>query len=242
MKIVKISLITIAVIAIVTVVIINFSLNSIIKKGIEHTAPGLLGVNVTVNDVDISLLAGHAQISGLTVGNPKGFQSDKAFYLGKVDINLEPMSLFSDVILIHNIDIVEPLINYELGAGQTNIGTIEKNIKGTEKDSGNTSSANTNKEASSSKRVVIERLSISDAKVNAGIGKLAKEVVLPEIELKNIGKEGSSMSVVTATTKVISTIILTIAKTDITAVPGSVLQTIGDQGKSITDGLKGLFK
>ena len=243
MKILKISLVSIIVVVTLAVLILANSLGSIAKKGIESVAPGILGVNVTVDAVDISIMSGKAKITGLSVGNPEGFKSDRAFYLGEVNVALEPLSIFSNVIKIDHIKIIKPEITYEVGAGKTNIGQLQKNIGGKSSAQNSTQDASSeSKSSSESKTVVINEILASDAKIKAGMGEINKSVPLPEIKLENIGTQDQPASFVSATRKLLSAVVTALSKTDLSDITGGIINKIKETGGSITEGIKGLFK
>ena len=187
MKAIKFFLIAVILVIVAAVAYLYSSLNDVVKKGIETVGSDVLGVQVTVNSVDISLKDGSAEITGLNIGNPSGYKSDNAFSLGTVRLAIEPASITTGVIRIKDISIVSPKVNYEFAGGKSNIGTIKNNISegkdtpsGSQKDSGERSRRN-------SKSFVIDNILFTDAAVNSYIGQLEKNVKLPEIRIQNIG-------------------------------------------------------
>ena len=120
------------VVLIVLILVINFFGGSLIKKGIETAAPGILGVPVTVEDVNFRLVAGKVGIKNLVIGNPEGFKSDYLFKLGTLKVSLDMGSLFSDTIIIEEIRVIEPGVTYELALGSSNIGKLLEHLEGDE--------------------------------------------------------------------------------------------------------------
>ena len=246
MKAVKISVGSIVVILIVAVVFLTFSLGNIVKKGIETVGPKVLGVNVTVDSVDVSITNGSAQITGLTVGNPDGFKSDNAFYLGDVNLKLDPMSIFSDTVEIEYINILAPEITYEVGVGKTNISTLQQNIgkgkvsKSQEEGDVKTSASEVQADSKASKKVVIKQVVISEAKVKAAIAGVEEIVLLPAIQLNNIGSQSEPATFVVATKKILSAVILKLSNADLGAISGGIVDKLEGSGAAITDGIKNI--
>lgn len=96
MKVLKIlGWVVVAIIAFValSVYLTAHNLNSIVKQVVEQVGSETLQTPVTLRDVDIQLMDGRAQLSGLTVSNLPGFDAPNLFQFDKVavGINLEAM-------------------------------------------------------------------------------------------------------------------------------------------------------
>ncbi|MDA0781276.1 MAG: hypothetical protein PQ612_03300 [Rickettsiales bacterium] len=245
MKAIKFFLIAVILVIVAAVAYLYSSLNDVVKKGIETVGSDVLGVQVTVSKVDISLKEGSAEITGLNIGNPSGYKSDNAFSLGMVRLAIEPASITTGVIRIKDLSIVSPKINYEFVGGKSNIDTIKNNISkgkdsssGSQKDSGGRSGRN-------SKSFVIDNILFTDAAVNSYIGQLEKTINLPEISIQNIGTNENPASAKQVATIVISQIVNSVLKnTDLNSL-GADLKGAGnalkDKVKGIGGGLKGVF-
>lgn len=173
------------------------NLGSIIKTAVEEAGSEVTQVSVTLDNVDVDKLTdGQAGIRGLTVGNPSGFQTDSALKLGEVSVKVDPATVTSDVIVIKEVVIAAPEVTYEFGSGGSNIGTIQKNV---EKAAGGSSSGGGSGDSSSGggesegPKLVIENVYVRDGKVNVSADFLKGQSTgasLPNIHLKDIGKEG----------------------------------------------------
>lgn len=158
-------------------------LGRLVKLAIEEFGPEMTQAAVKVSKVNISATDGRGALSGLLLGNPKGFKSDYALKAGTVEIVLEPASLAKDVIVIHKILIDAPQIGYEKAGDITNFDAIQRNIEeylGAKNDKGEKSGQG------SGKRMIIDSFVIRNAKVNYN-GMM--ELTLPDIELRNVGKK-----------------------------------------------------
>jgi hypothetical protein len=153
-------------------------LNALVKAAIETFGSEMIQSKVSVAKVELSPTDGRGALSGLSVGNPKGFETSHAFRAGHIELSLEPSSLTGDVILIHKILIDAPDISYEKNDGGTNFDAIQRNVErylGSDK---------AGKDAP--RKMIIESLVIRNAKVNYN-GML--DLKLPDIELRNVGKK-----------------------------------------------------
>jgi len=116
------------VLLIAAVLIAGFSLDGIVKRGIETFGPKLTKVDIKLDKVALSLFSGSGKIDGLVVGNPEGFKTPQAIRVGSISLVLSPGSLLSDKVVIKSITVDAPEITYETGAGGSNLKKILANL------------------------------------------------------------------------------------------------------------------
>ena len=193
-KIVAAGLIAIVLLLILSLVFIN----SILKGAVETVGSTVTKSEVSIEKVKLSLLGGKLRLAGFKVGNPEGYKTDEAFSLGQILVSLQPSSLLSDTIVIKEIDIVDPALTYEVGLGNSNLGTILDNVKSfvPEPDPDKPEKEKPPKSEKEGKQVVIERVSIRGGKVRLSaklMGGAALPIPLPGVELTDIGKKKSEV-------------------------------------------------
>ena len=187
---------------------VAFYFDSIVKGGIEVVGSEVLGTGVSVAAVSISPLDGSGSISGLKIENPAGFSSGYVLELESISLKLNVASLFSDVVEIESIHIIQPAISYETKIVSDNIRTLLNNLSAGETAVDEASSET----AGSAKRVIIREILILDPQLRVIAGFVTAPVPLPDIEMRNIGTEGDAMSMPAAVSAVLlelSTSILT---------------------------------
>lgn len=108
---------------------LSFFLGSIVRAGVNSFGPKLTKTKVELAGAQLSPLTGSGSLSGLFVGNPAGWSSDKAFYLGKIQMKVQPFSIFGDHIVIDEIIIDQPEFVYETKIISSNIKDLLKNIE-----------------------------------------------------------------------------------------------------------------
>ena len=110
-------LIGVVALVLVALVVIFFSLNSIVKKGVETVGPKLTKVDVRLGSAKLSPFSGSGQLTKLFVGNPEGYKTPSAIQVGDVKMGVEVGSLFSNTLAVDevNIQAVSPVSI--LGAG-----------------------------------------------------------------------------------------------------------------------------
>ena len=83
------------------------------------------GVDIGVNTVDISALGGAGSITGLTIRNPEGYQTEYAFSMDEVGLNLKVSSLLFKPVTLSEFVLDSPVVNLEIkGPGQNNLKEI----------------------------------------------------------------------------------------------------------------------
>lgn len=216
------------------------SLDALVQAGIEKFGPEVTQVSVKVGSVRLDPVNGEGEISGLRLGNPKGFKTESALKVGTIRLRMDPTSIAGDVVLIHEVIIQSPDVTYESGAAGNNLETIQKNIEsyvarfsGARKD-----------DAAPKKKLIIENLYIRDARVNVNTaltsvvtaGQTVSSPV-PDLHLRDIGKREGGASPGEAMKQVWAALMRS---------TGNVVSKIGgaiaEGAKSAVDSVKKLFK
>ncbi|HET7833906.1 MAG TPA: hypothetical protein VFK88_13170 [Gallionella sp.] len=218
---------------VVAAVIAYFTLSNplgrLVKLGIESFGPDMLQADVRVSSVHISTSDGAGKLSGLMIGNPKGFKTDHALKADAIEIALEPASITEDVIVLHKVVIDAPNIIYEKGDQGTNFDAIQHNVeaylgagKGKKDESGK------------SKKFIIDSFVIRNAKVNYND---VVDLSLPDIELHNIGKKSGGATSAQVARAIIAELnaklALALAKTAVVTGVGGVAVGAGMAMKSL---------
>lgn len=185
----------VAVIAAVVVGVAIFlysSLDSLVKAAVEKYGTDIVQAKVTLDQVKIDAASGRGSLHGFSVANPSGFQSPRAVAFDLVSIEVDVGTLTDDVVVIKEIVIAKPELTYELGPGGNNIDVIRKNVDDYVK--AHAGGAGTAKKEDGGPRLVIENLYVVDGNVSvsANLPVMAGRTMtspLPEIHLKDIGKE-----------------------------------------------------
>ena len=169
------------------------NLDSIVKEAVERIGTEVTKAKVTLDEVEISTTSGKGALRGLTVGNPAGFHTDNVFELGEVSITVDTSSIGSDIIVIKEILIAGPKVTYELGSDGSNVDAIKKNVEAfTGGSSGGGSSSGAGDDGGEGPKLIIENLYIKGGEVNVSATFLKGKKLgspLPDIHLKDIGKE-----------------------------------------------------
>jgi len=163
-------------------------LDSAVASTVERYGSAVTGTDVDVDGVDLALTAGRAHFTGLTVDNPKGYDTDYALRIGTATVALDIGSLAGDVPVVKELELDGALINAEQRDAASNLTDIQKHAAA---DSGDAS-------AGEPGRIVIERFRLRNARVLVTSEHLSKPEELPlgDVVVGNIGsaKGGATYS------------------------------------------------
>lgn len=170
--------------ALLIIVFITLTLvvDGIVKSGIEEHGSKLMGTEVQVDGVSISLFGGSGSISGFTVQNPEGFSDEAAIEIGEMSMAMDIGSLFSDEILVEEITIKSPDVFFEQKGMGANLKVLNDNMM-------------TYSESASEKTMIIEYLLIEDGNIRVSTSidrERNAEASFSSIELEGIGRDGNN--------------------------------------------------
>ena len=169
------------VVVLVIYLVLSFSLGWVVKTAVNRVGPGITQSKVELSGAHISPITGSGTLSGLAVGNPEGWSSANAFYLGRISVSLKPFSIFGDHIIIDDVDIDQPEFVYETKIVSSNIGDLLKNM-GTAK-AGDSATTSKGRQV----KFEVRHLRLTRGKVTLGMGANELPLPLPTIELHDLG-------------------------------------------------------
>jgi len=105
LKILRVIVLAILVFMVVIVIAVNLFADRAVRAGIESAATKALNVEVSMSDIDLSIMPGKLVLQNFFIGNPPAYQHDKLLVLKKTEIEVEAKSLLSDVVNIRQIRI-----------------------------------------------------------------------------------------------------------------------------------------
>ncbi len=217
----------------------DYTLGTIVVKAVNTAGPAALGVPLKLEDASFQIFRGHLTLRGFLLGNPEGFKTEKAISVDEVTVELDPKSLLSDTLVIKRIYVNAPDVTYELGLGKSNIGRILEQAGGST-EAGAVKEKPEKKpiaEEKPGKKVVIEDLLIQNGRVRVSATMAlgaAAPIPLPEIRLRDIGKEKQGASPIEVIRQVLGAIVGSVTK----VVSGAAVDAAGKTAEVIGDGAK----
>lgn len=222
---VKYSLAGIAGIILVGFLVLTFSLDYLVKSGIESTGTDMTGTGVTVEKVSISPFSGTGTIEGLKVKNPEGFESEYAIIIESLNMSLDIGSVLADTVIVNEIIIDQPAISVVQKLPENNLKMLMDNMN-----------QSMGEESASSTAMIIEHILVKSGQVsvtpNIG-GERSAVVKMENVELHDVGKQGSS-----STAKVIHEISSKIIGEALNTALSGQLEGLKDKAK---DAVKDIF-
>jgi len=171
----------------------------LITDGVSVHGSKALGAEVKLGGVGLDVLGGSAALSDFSIGHPEGFEPVDAFAVGRVAVDLNPMSLISDTIEIELIDIASPDIRVEPKLnGTTNLQQLQANIMAYV---GPLPEAEEEAPATDMPNLIVKKFVISGAKLgfiggDTGLGNQTlklQDIVLTDIGVKEGGVPASDL-------------------------------------------------
>lgn len=162
-------------------IILNFTLDGIVKSAIEENGSELLQTSVEVGNVNVSLLNGSGVIYGFIVANPDGFSDEEAIRIDETSIKIDLSTIFSDTIVVENINIKNPELFFEQKGLGINLRKLNENMDLAEDVEGPS--------------LVINHLFVENGTVRVSSTierERTAEASIQEFELTNIGQSGSN--------------------------------------------------
>jgi hypothetical protein len=162
--------------------LVGMTLDGIVESGIEGSGSSLLQTEVEVDDIDISIFGGSANMDGFIVYNPEGFSDQAAISLRGIEIDIDIRSLFSETIVVNSIRVKNPEIIFEQKGTKVNLRELSSNLSsGSEDDS--------------EKSMIIKEFVLEEGKVTISSEletERSVEASIDRLELNGIGESGSN--------------------------------------------------
>jgi hypothetical protein len=233
---------------IIALIVVFFSLNSIVKKGVETVGPSLTKVDVRLGSADISPFSGSGALSKLFVGNPEGYKSASSIEVGSMKVMLVLGSVMSDKIVINGVYIQDAQLTLESAlTGKSNLGKILDNLSASS--SGEQKQQTSAPETKNQKKFIVKNVVISGTKVNlavTGVGALPT-VTIPEVHLQNIGEKSNGVTAAELVQQVLTPLLQSAIDEGTKAIASNSkqLQNLGKGGvnqlTNVTKGIGNLF-
>lgn len=176
------SLLVLALLGVGALYWLSDNIDELVASAITHHGSAMTQARVGVEHVEIQAKNGKGVISGLFVGNPKGFKTPHALRVERIELDVDLSTVAKDVTVVRLLVIDKPDVIYEKGEAMTNFDAIQKNIA---------TYLGPQKKVQGGTRLIIEELTICNAQAQASaafMGGKTISIPLPDISLKNVGK------------------------------------------------------
>jgi len=220
---------TLLVLGIIGIVIFALSMvDQGAKMVVEQGGTYAMGVETTVDTMDLTLSKGAVEMGGLNIANPEGFSTENFFSLANADAKIDLESVGTDTVLIPSVSLIGIDVTLDKGQDPSNYNQILENLARFE--SGESAPADKSK---AGKNVIIKSLVLENINIHVanmpGVSLVAGDVAIniPRIELLDIG-EKESMNAGDIFNLVIKTVLSAAVEAGGGIIPGDVLGELGN--------------
>lgn len=105
------------------------NLNPLVEDAVTTYGPKVTQTPVKLSSVNINVWQGATEIKGFEIANPKGFSAPYVFKSDVFRVNIDPLSVTSDVIVINDITIDGVSLVAEQKGLTTNIQALIKSVQ-----------------------------------------------------------------------------------------------------------------
>lgn len=216
-----------------------------VTTAVNKIGPRVTGTTVTLDSAFISILGGKGSLSGLTVGNPEGWSDRNLAKLGNIHLDVAPLSLMGDTIVVEDIVIEGPEFSYETKIISSNVKELLEAIEqATGGPKPEEEAAPEDEAAAGEKLIAVKRFILRDGKVTIGAGASSVTVPLPDLELNDLGspeKGLTSRQLILAVSREITADIIVAATGALKTMGTTSGASAADGVKKVGDSIKGLF-
>jgi hypothetical protein len=154
-------------------------LDGVVASTVERYGSAITGTDVSVDGVNLALTAGRAELAGVTIDNPRGYETDYAVHVGRASVELDVASLAGDVPVIEEIVLDGALVNAEQRDAASNLTDIQRHA----------TASSGEEPAQEPARIVVERFRVNDARVllTSEYLKEPEELPLSDVVVEGIG-------------------------------------------------------
>ncbi len=225
---------------VVLLLLVYLFLGNIVRGTVETVVPKITGTPVKMESFSFSMMTGKVRMKNFVIGNPKGFNTEYAFRLGSLLVDIDMGTLLSKRLVINEVRIEETQIICEVGLDTSNLSEIKSNIdKFVKGDKQKETKAEAPKKAGEGKKIQINDFYFNGASVSLSAVLLQGQkttIPIPDIHLKDIGKEEGGASVGEVADEIFTAIYTSIGK-----VAGSGTEMIKGIGNEGWNKIKGIF-
>lgn len=221
---------------------------SVVRDLVHKHGSAVVGTDVNIGSINLSLKNGKGGVSNITVANPKGYSQDYIIKLGDVSVSVDKESVIKlaketaqktgpkvKTVVINEIRVSKPEVTYELmNLNRSNSDDIMANIKK------NTASTAKQPEKAETKSDTEYKVAIKKVVVADGTATVAAKLLgasqsltlnLPTITINNLGTEKQGITIEDGLARIFQEILKTttsvVSKADLSGVLGGVKDLAG---------------
>lgn len=207
------------------------NLDGLVAGIIEREGSEATQTDVEVGAVSIDLQSGSAGITRLAVANPDGFSDQPAIALQDFAIELDPLAVTSDPLVIERVRVDGAELLVEQDGTRNNLQTILASVQRL---------ASGDDTQGEERKLIIERFELTDAHARLIVPQLdeEREVRMPEVVLTDIGRATNGATAAAVAKQLLTPIIGMALESAAEAGVGDALKDrLGEAERDIAEGL-----
>lgn len=167
-----------------------FNLNYLVKEAVETYGPEITKTQVALRSVDIKPFDGKGELSGFVISNPSGFDGPHLLKADKITLQIDPLSVTKDVIVIKEMTIDGVNVSAVQKGLTTNLQEMLKNFK-QEPSAGTEATSTESKDV----RLIVEKLNFVNNSISLSTESYGDYVVdLPKIQQSGLGSKSNGLT------------------------------------------------
>jgi hypothetical protein len=177
-----------AVVLVLTAIVVYVLMNSaaLLERAIERYGTRYLGVQVTVDEVEVALTEGGATVRGLQVDNPRGFSGPPAMRMAEIRIGLDMGATSSALLVLDAVAIDGAEVTALLRRQESNLQQILDHLNAQIAAHGRAEQTRVASEV----KLIIDRFDFTRATAAVESDVLGRATVdLPPVHLTGVGRE-----------------------------------------------------
>lgn len=245
MKTVGLTLAVLAAIVLLLVAGLAVFLGSLTTDAFNRIAPTITGTATTLRSASLQPWNGVGTLDHLQIGNPSGWQSETLASIERIHVDLEPLSLLHETVVIEDLVIEGATFNFETKIVSSNLGDLLKQIERNTRPRTDQPEA---KPAAGEKRFAVRHAVLRGARITLGVGTSAIEVQMPDLELVELGTPEQGLTAgqlaTAATRQIVAGVVAAVARSSGTlgaAGGATAVEAAKEAAKQLGEGLRSLI-
>ncbi len=227
------------------------NLDGLIKAAVERLGSDVTQTQVSLDGVKIDLSSGKGQLSGLTIANPDGYDSDYVLVLDDIVLAIAPSSLNGPVIVISEITIDGAKLIAEQKGGTTNLSDLLANVENASKSGESTPAPGEGDSPGEETRLMVEKFVFINTTGTFITEKSEeKSIEIPDVRRSNIGDKTVGLTPEQLTEELMNSVVGSVEKAvgqylgglAADAAEKKLTEKMSTEDKSTLDGIKSIFK
>lgn len=182
------TVIVLVLLAVVAVLTVPWWIGPTVTGVSNYAVPKIVKTDFALNRFELNQYKGTFGMGQMTLANPEGFEKENCLELDAFNVKFDPVSCFTKKVRIEKISLdgLRVIVDFPAAANFQKLAeNVEETCGGCDEEKEEEKEEEETKEEKNPVKVVIDLVEVKNLKVTYG----AAPIVVPDFELKDIGKE-----------------------------------------------------